>query len=103
VVVQMFWAVERSHRDPKYFPNPEKFDPSRFEGSGPPPFVWVPFGGGPHICLGNEFARTEMMVFLHHIVLNFEWEMVDPHESISIEAMPIFKNCLQLQIRKKED
>jgi hypothetical protein len=39
-----------------------------------------------------------MMVFLYHIVLNFEWEMVDPHESISMDPMFIFKNCLQLQI-----
>jgi cytochrome P450 len=68
VVVQVSWASDRSHYDPKYFPNPEKFDPSRFEGSGPPPYVFIPFGGGPHICLGNEFARTMIMVFLHHIV-----------------------------------
>ena len=100
--MQVFWALDRTHHDPKYFPNPEKFDPSRFEGSGPPPFVYIPFGGGPHICLGNEFARTEMMVFLHYIVLNFEWEMVDPDEAISVDPMPIFKRSLELQIKKKD-
>ncbi|KAG0563653.1 hypothetical protein KC19_8G048800 [Ceratodon purpureus] len=98
-----FWSNERSHCDPKYFPNPEKFNPSRFEGSGPPPYVFVPFGGGPHMCLGNEFARTEMMVFLHHIVLNFEWKMVDPDEPISVDPMPLFKRGLELQIRKKQN
>jgi len=95
------WASDRSHYDPKYFPNPEKFDPSRFEGSGPPPYVFIPFGGGPHICLGNEFARTVIMVFLHHIVLNFEWKMVDPQEPICVDPLPIFTKGLPLQIQKR--
>ncbi|KAG0563656.1 hypothetical protein M758_8G047100 [Ceratodon purpureus] len=95
------WASDRSHLDPKYFPNPEKFDPSRFEGSGPPPYVYIPFGGGPHICLGNEFARTVIMVFLHHIVLNFEWKLVDPDETICIDPLPIFSKSLALQIQKR--
>ena len=55
------------------------------------------------MCLGNEFARTEMMVFLHHIVLNFEWKMVDPDEPISVDPMPLFKRGLELQIRKKQN
>ncbi|KAJ7519048.1 hypothetical protein O6H91_20G020800 [Diphasiastrum complanatum] len=45
-----YWTVHRSHKDAKLFPNPEKFDPSRFEGTGPPPYTFVPFGGGPRIC-----------------------------------------------------
>lgn len=44
-----------------------------------------------------EFARTEMMVFLHHIVLNFDWKVVDPHESICIDPIPTFTKDLQLQ------
>jgi cytochrome P450 len=58
---------------PQFFPNPERFDPDRFEGLGLPPFTYMPFGGGPQICLGMEFARTKMVVFLHHLVLNYEW------------------------------
>lgn len=86
---------------PKFFPDPEKFDPSRFEGSGPPPYVFIPFGGGPHICLGNEFARLEMLLFLHHIVLNYEWEMVDPNEQVSITPVTHFKKGLELILRKR--
>ncbi|PKI72563.1 hypothetical protein CRG98_006940 [Punica granatum] len=42
------WNVYSTHLNPRYFPDPEKFDPSRFEGRGPAPFTFVPFGGGPH-------------------------------------------------------
>ncbi|XP_024362776.1 cytochrome P450 716B1 [Physcomitrium patens] len=97
----IFWSVGRSHRNPKFFPDPEKFDPSRFEGTGPAPFTFVPFGGGPHICPGNEFARTEILVYIHYLVLNYEWEMVDPTEDVCIDPMPLFTKQLQLRVRKR--
>lgn len=97
----LVWNVGRSHYSPEYFPDPTKFDPTRFEGSGPAPYTFVPFGGGPHICVGNEFARTEMMVYLHNLVLNFDWEMVDPEENVAIMPMPTFAKKLQLKVHKK--
>ncbi len=98
----MFWHVGRSHLSPQFFPNPERFDPDRFEGLGPPPFTYIPFGGGPRICLGMEFARTEMVVFLHYLVLNYEWSMVDPNETLIRNPLPMFQKGLQLKIHKKE-
>jgi len=98
----LMWSTARSHSLPEFFSNPTKFDPSRFEGSGPQPYTYVPFGGGPHMCLGNEFARTEILVYLHHLVLNYEWEMVDPNEFVSIDPMPSFAKKLQLKVWRKE-
>jgi len=46
-VVQVAWSGPLSHSSPQFFPNPERFDPFRFEGIGPKPFTYVPFGGGP--------------------------------------------------------
>jgi cytochrome P450 len=96
------WSGPRSHLSPQFFPNPERFDPSRFEGIGLQPFTYVPFGGGPQMCPGSEFARTEMVVFLHHLVLNYEWSMIDPFEKIAVDPFPTFQKGLQLRIHKKD-
>lgn len=57
--------------DPKYFDNPDQFDPERFVqdgkrimGSG----TYIPFGIGPRICIGNRFALTEMKVIIFYIL-----------------------------------
>ncbi|KAL0368492.1 UNVERIFIED_CONTAM: Beta-amyrin 28-monooxygenase [Sesamum calycinum] len=81
-----FWTVHSSHKNPKYFPNPEKFDPSRFEGSGPPPYTFVPFGGGPRMCPGKEYARLEVLVFMHNVVRKFKLEKVIPNEKLVFHA-----------------
>lgn len=43
-------------QDPKYFPNPQKFDPERFSEDNKAnivPFTFFPFGEGPRNCIGN--------------------------------------------------
>ncbi|KAL5560283.1 hypothetical protein UlMin_036494 [Ulmus minor] len=76
------WNAHATHKNPKYFPDPEKFDPSRFEGKGPTPFSYVPFGGGPRMCPGNEYARVKILVFMHNVVTNFKLEKVFSGEKI---------------------
>lgn len=66
-----------------------KFDPSRFEGAGPQPYTFVPFGGGPRMCPGKEYARLEILVFMHHIVTRFRWEKIFPDEKFVVSPMPI--------------
>ncbi|KAL0314195.1 UNVERIFIED_CONTAM: Beta-amyrin 28-monooxygenase [Sesamum angustifolium] len=83
-----FWTVHSSHKNPKYFPEPEKFDPSRFEGSGPAPYTFVPFGGGPRMCPGKEYARLEVLVFMHNVVRRFRLEKAIPNEKIVFHASP---------------
>ncbi|XP_022842841.1 beta-amyrin 28-oxidase-like [Olea europaea var. sylvestris] len=86
---KLYWSANSTHRNPEFFPEPLKFDPSRFDGSGPAPFTFVPFGGGPRMCPGKEYARLEILVFMHHLVKRFKWEKIIPDEKIVVNPMPI--------------
>nr|XP_043626194.1 beta-amyrin 6-beta-monooxygenase-like [Erigeron canadensis] len=86
---KIFWNVNTTHNDPKYFPKPEKFEPSRFEGSGPAPYSYVPFGGGPKMCPGKEYARLEILVFMHNFVKNFKLELLIKNEKIEYLSTPV--------------
>ena len=59
------------HRDPKYWDEPLKFKPERFSvenSKGRHKFVYFPFGGGPRLCIGNNFALMEMQLIVPLIV-----------------------------------
>ncbi|KAL3504006.1 hypothetical protein ACH5RR_033847 [Cinchona calisaya] len=80
--LKIHWTSDSTHKNPKYFHDPEKFDPSRFEGDGPAPYTFAPFGGGPRMCPGNEYARVAILTFLHNMVIHFRWEKLNPYEKI---------------------
>jgi cytochrome P450 len=55
------------HRNPTYFPDPLRFDPSRFSPENEPKiprYAYFPFGGGRRICIGNQFALMEGQIIL---------------------------------------
>lgn len=59
------------HRDPKHWDEPEKFKPERFSAEnskGRHKFTYFPFGGGPRLCIGNNFALMEMQVIVPMLV-----------------------------------
>ncbi|KAM7477442.1 hypothetical protein LguiA_025655 [Lonicera macranthoides] len=95
---KLYWSAMSTHRNPEFFPEPLKFDPSRFEGSGPAPYTFVPFGGGPRMCPGKEYARLEILVFMHHLVKKFKWEKVIPEEKIIVNPMPIPEKGLPVEM-----
>nr|AAT47183.1 taxoid 10-beta hydroxylase [Taxus cuspidata] len=75
-------------------PYPEQFRPSRFEeGELVAPYTFLPFGAGARICPGWEFAKTEILLFVHHFVKNFSsYHLVDPKEKISGNPFPPLPN-----------
>ncbi|KAK6233401.1 hypothetical protein QUC31_005807 [Theobroma cacao] len=87
---QIFWVAPGTHMDSNIFEDPEKFDPSRFENSSKsfPPYTYVPFGAGPRICTGVEFARVEALLIIHHLVTKYSWTEMIPDEPITREPMP---------------
>ncbi|KAM7528610.1 hypothetical protein LguiB_032020 [Lonicera macranthoides] len=99
---KLFWSPSLTQRDQNFFPNIENFDASRFEEAGPAPFSYVPFGGGPRMCLGKEFARMEILIFLHNVVKRFKWDLLVPDEKIAYFPVPNPVNGLPILLRPHE-
>ena len=75
------------HRDPRWFPNPEGFDPDRWTArarAGLPRYAYFPFGGGPRICIGNHFAMMEATLILAMIAQRFRVELL-PGQRLELE------------------
>lgn len=71
------------HRDPAYWEQPDRFDPERFTPEAEkqrPKFVYLPFGGGPRLCIGNNFAMMEAVFALAMIAQRFRVEPVAPEK-----------------------
>ncbi|XP_019151827.1 PREDICTED: beta-amyrin 28-oxidase-like [Ipomoea nil] len=86
---KIYWNTPITHMNASFFPKPMEFDPSRFEGDGAVPYTFVPFGGGPRMCLGKEFARLQILTFLHNVVKRFRWSLVVPEERLEYDPLPI--------------
>jgi cytochrome P450 len=73
-----------THRDPRFFPDPERFDPERWRTdpvrSGQiPRFAYFPFGGGPRVCIGAGFAMLEATLLLATIAQGYRFTLLpDP-------------------------
>ena len=97
-ILQLYWNAHSTHKNPEFFSEPEIFDPSRFEGRGPAPYTFVPFGGGPRMCPGKEYARLEILVFIHHLVKRFRWEKLIADEEIVVNPFPVPANGLPVRL-----
>jgi cytochrome P450 len=63
------------HHDPSVWANPDTFDPTRFSAENEPhipKYVYMPFGGGPRICIGNHFALMEAQILLALLASRYE-------------------------------
>lgn len=63
------------HHDPRWWSDPERFDPLRFSEaneSSIPKYAYLPFGGGPRICIGNHFSLMEAQILLAMIVSQYQ-------------------------------
>ena len=77
------------HHSKNLWNQPDQFDPSRFEKSklkDQHSFAYLPFGGGPRLCIGNNFALMEMQLIIARMIRRFDLELV---EGQNIELMPM--------------
>ena len=79
------------HRDSRYFNSPTEFRPDRWASGLAkqlPRFAYMPFGGGPRVCIGNRFAMMEAVLILaaivQHFALEAQNEQPEPFPSITL-------------------
>lgn len=80
--------IHHIHHDPRWWPDPEKFDPARFLGDAPkcrPRSAYLPFGGGRRICIGQSFALMEMVLIAAIMGQQFVFD-VKPGQAVELEA-----------------
>ncbi|XP_014599468.1 PREDICTED: cytochrome P450 9e2-like [Polistes canadensis] len=95
------------HRDPKYYPNPDKFDPNRFIDGNIDPLVYFPFGIGPRICIGNRYALIICKVVFFYFVANCEFKISSktqiPMKYSKKSMVMTAENGLWLKIQTRKD
>jgi cytochrome P450 len=88
--VGMFqWVV---HRDPRFFEHPDVFRPERWaDGFADrlPKFAYFPFGGGPRVCIGKEFALFETALVLATIMRRFRFRTVPGHRTWPLPSLTL--------------
>src|SRR5262245_53251537 len=75
-------SIYMTHRNPNLWPEPERFDPERFAPAAVAQrhrFAYLPFGGGPRICIGNGFAIAEAQVILAAIAQRYRVRLAPGH------------------------
>jgi cytochrome P450 len=73
------------HRMPQYFPEPERFDPERWlpeKEAALPKYAYLPFGGGPRVCIGNSFAMMEAHLLLATIAQQYQLSLLPGHKVV---------------------
>ncbi|WP_400164753.1 cytochrome P450 [Brevibacillus sp. TJ4] len=94
------------HRDPRYYDEPERFMPERFAGDllkRIPAFAYFPFGGGPRICIGNNFALMEAALLLATIAQRYRLHLKEPGQVVEPEPLVTLrpKNGLPMRLEKR--
>jgi cytochrome P450 len=75
-------SIYMTHRNPNLWTDPERFDPERFapaEAARRHRFAYLPFGGGPRICIGNSFALAETQVIMAAIAQHYRVRLAPGH------------------------
>jgi cytochrome P450 len=94
-----------TQRLPEYWPDPERFDPLRFSPeliAGRPRFAYLPFGGGPRQCIGNNFALVEAQLIFATLAPRFRLRAV-PERPVKLEPTATLrsKDGLWMKVEKR--
>jgi cytochrome P450 len=91
-----------THHMPEWFPDPYRFDPERFAPGRAEheqhTHCWIPFGGGPHHCIGLRFAETQVKAVMHQLLRRYRIT-VEPGYTMPVQQAPISKPRDGLPVR----
>ncbi|XP_072953334.1 abscisic acid 8'-hydroxylase 3-like [Typha angustifolia] len=87
------------HHNPEFFQHPQELEPSRFKVA-PKPYTFFPFGNGVHSCPGNELAKLEMFILIHHLVTKYRWEIIGSRNEVEYSPFPVPRNGLPAKLWK---
>jgi cytochrome P450 len=91
------------HRDPRFWCNPERFDPSRWTVAATknrPRCAYFPFGDGPRICIGAQLATLEAVLLVTTIAQRYRLEMVEKQPLCLVPALTLRpRDGLRMRVR----
>lgn len=91
------YGIRDTHETAAVFSNPTEFNPDRWDSlpnydkctdSLEERFNFAPFGGGPRMCIGKEFAKLVLRLFLIELCSNFNWTLENPYPSLRYIPVP---------------
>jgi cytochrome P450 len=103
LVAVPIWGL---HHDERSFAEPDSFRPDRFmpDASPIPRSAYMPFGAGPHFCLGQHFASMEMALIAAHLVQNFDFALEDgavlPEPVVDLALKP--KSTMRVRFTRRD-
>ena len=89
------------HRDPRWWPEPERFRPERFspaESESRPKFAYFPFGAGTRVCIGEQFAWMEGVLCLASIARRWRLRL-DPAQRIALQPIITLRPRFGMRMR----
>ncbi|NDJ35381.1 MAG: cytochrome P450 [Chloroflexi bacterium] len=81
--------IAGTHRSEHLWDQPDAFHPERFieNEHKKTPFMYIPFGGGPRLCLGQNFAMTVMRLTLACLLRDYRWQLL-PDQNLDVQVLP---------------
>jgi cytochrome P450 len=102
MVVVNSYALQR---DARFFDDPERFDPERFAPGWEeriPRYAYLPFGGGPRVCIGNGFAMMEARLILTTIAQRWQFLLEPGQQVVPIQLVTLRpKSGIRMKLRRR--
>jgi len=93
------------HRDRRFFDDPERFDPGRFSAGWEeriPRYAFLPFGGGPRVCIGNGFAMMEARLILATVAQRWRLSVEPGQQIVPAQLVTVRpKHGIRMRVQKR--